>query len=139
MSQRTRLTGAASITRIANRPMWPQARTKMSSARPITTADFEREVISATTPTVVDFWAAWCGPCRAVAPQLERLAERQSGRVSVRKVDIDAEPELAERYGVSSIPTIVLFANGQEAARVVGAMPAEGIERGLGLPSPATA
>ena len=108
----------------------------MSDPRHVTAATFDAEVLQSPVPVIVDFWAAWCGPCRAVAPQLERLLARHGDALRIAKVDIDAEPALAERYGVRSIPTLALIENGQESARAVGALPAEEIERALGLPTP---
>jgi thioredoxin 1 len=71
-------------------------------------------------PVIVDFWAPWCGPCRALAPQLERLAQRFEGQVQVRKLNVDEAPELAAAFGVRGVPTLVLFKNGQPNARLVG-------------------
>jgi thioredoxin 2 len=95
--------------------------------RPITVhdvADFDELIRDAKAPVLVDFWAAWCGPCRAVAPEVEKLARAQRGRLIAAKVDTDAQPELSARYGIRSIPTLVVFRNGREAKRVSGAMPA---------------
>ncbi len=96
------------------------------------TASFDAEV-SASVPVLVDFWAAWCGPCRMVAPVLEQLAREHAGALKVVKVDVDANPELARRYGAMSIPLLVVFRGGQEADRIVGAQPRQAIEQRLGL------
>ena len=92
-------------------------------------------VVSGGQLVVVDFWATWCGPCRMVAPVMEALSERFAGKAVVGKVDVDEQPKLAERYGVMSIPTVVLLKNGKEIQRMVGAMPeqayAEVIEANL--------
>ncbi len=95
--------------------------------------DFDELVRDAKLPVLVDFWAAWCGPCRAVAPELEKLAARRPGGVVVAKVDTEALPELSRRFGIQSIPTLLLFRAGHESKRVSGAMPASAIEQQLGL------
>ena len=99
----------------------------------VTEATFEQEVLKSETPVIVDFWAEWCGPCHAVAPVLEKIAEERKDEVKLVKVNIDEERELAERYGIVSIPTMVLFRNGEQAAVAVGAQPKGSLERSLGL------
>jgi thioredoxin 1 len=89
----------------------------------LTEADFDAEVIDSDTPVLVDFWAEWCHPCHIVAPEVHALAEEQEGKLKVAKLDIDANPNIAQRYGVMSIPTLLLFVDGAEKARVVGARP----------------
>lgn len=84
---------------------------------------FDSEVLAAEQPVLVDFWATWCAPCLALAPTVEQLAERYDGRVKVAKVDVDQAPDLARRYGVLSIPTVIIFQGGQEVARLVGTRP----------------
>ena len=105
-------------------------------ARPVpvaSAADFEELVRDAPEPVLVDFWAAWCGPCRMVAPEMEKLARDRGDRVIVAKVDTEALPTLAQRFGIRSIPTMILFRSGAEARRLSGAMPAAEIAQQLGL------
>lgn len=88
----------------------------------VTDASFSADVLSSQTPVLVDFWAQWCGPCRAVAPVLEQIATERGGELTVAKLDIDANPGTAQRFQVSSIPTMILFRNGQPVTRIVGAL-----------------
>jgi len=99
----------------------------------VTESTFEHEVLQSSSPVVVDFWAEWCGPCHAVAPVLERIVHERDGELKLVKVNIDEEQELAFRYGVMSIPTMILFRDGEPAAAVMGAQPKGAIERALGL------
>jgi thioredoxin 1 len=108
-------------------------------ANPITTTEFDTEVLQSETPVIVDFWAEWCGPCRAVSPILDQIADERSGELRVVKVNIDEEPELAHRYGILSIPTIVLFKGGEPAAAAIGAQPKRMLEQSLGLAETAQA
>ena len=91
-------------------------------------ADFDRIVAQSSLPIVVDYWAPWCGPCRMVAPEIKKVAERQAGRFLVVKVDTEALPDLGARFGIRSIPTLAVFMNGKEVARTAGARPAPDIE-----------
>ena len=104
-------------------------------ATDITEATFEQEVLKSETPVLVDFWAQWCGPCHAVAPVLDKIAEERKDELKLVKVNIDDEQGLAQRYGVMSIPTMILFKDGEPAGAVVGAQPKGAIERTLGLAS----
>jgi thioredoxin 2 len=96
------------------------------------TSTFTAETTASVT-VVVDFWAAWCGPCRMISPVLEDLAKRHAGHVKVVKVDVDANPGLATRFGAQSIPLLVVIREGKEVDRVVGALPRAALEQRLGL------
>jgi thioredoxin 1 len=93
----------------------------------VTSADFESSVLKSDKPVLVDFWAEWCGPCRMIAPALDEIAD-ENQRVQIAKVNVDHEQELAHRYQVSSIPTFILFKDGQVADRMMGAMPKSSFE-----------
>ncbi|ABI87532.1 MULTISPECIES: thioredoxin [Pseudomonadota] len=98
------------------------------ATRSTTTFDFEDDVIQSKTPVLVDFWAPWCPPCRAIAPSLEEISNELEGKLQVIKVDIDQNPELAQRFGVRSIPTLKVFVDGKVAKEIVGAMPKQALQ-----------
>jgi thioredoxin 1 len=87
----------------------------------VSDATFDEEIGAATEPVVVDFWAEWCGPCKMIAPVLDEIAQEQTGKLSVRKLNVDENPDIARRFQVMSIPTMIVFKDGQEAGRIVGA------------------
>ena len=89
----------------------------------VTDSNFDTEVLRASGPVLVDFWAEWCGPCRMLAPFLEDLAEDMAGEVTVAKINIDENPQTPTKYGVRGIPTVILFKDGQVAATKIGALP----------------
>jgi thioredoxin 1 len=101
--------------------------------REVSEQDFNEVVLGSDTPVVVDFWAEWCGPCRLVHPELEKIATEYQGKVIVVKLNIDDAPSVAAKYGIMSIPTIGLFIDGDLKAQVVGARPKADIVMGLGL------
>ena len=95
----------------------------------VDTASFDSDVLGSDTPVLVDFWAEWCGPCRMIAPVLEDLAESMDGKVQIAKLNVDENQEVAFKYQVSSIPTLILFKNGEIADRVMGALPKSALEQ----------
>ena len=100
----------------------------MANEVTITSANFEDEVKNADVPVLIDFWAEWCMPCKMIAPVLAQISEEYAGRLKVGKLDVDAEGELAMKYGVQSIPTLILVKGGEEVGRKVGALPKPQIE-----------
>ncbi len=102
-------------------------------ATTVTAETWDTEVLRSDKPVIVDFWAEWCGPCHAVAPVLDRIVEERSGEVKLVKVNIDEQQDLAQRYGIASIPTMILFRDGEPAAAAIGAQPKGSLERSLGL------
>lgn len=95
----------------------------MSKAVEVTDATFEEVVLKAELPTVVDFWAVWCGPCKMIAPVLDEISEEYQGKLQIVKVDVDSNGQSALQYGVVSIPTLIVFKNGQPVERLIGFMP----------------
>jgi thioredoxin 1 len=105
----------------------------MADIREATDANFEELVLKNERPVVVDFWAAWCGPCKMVAPEMEKLATKYAGAVDVVKVDVDANPALSQAFNIMSIPTIAFFRQGHQPQGVVGFRPLEQLEQQFGL------
>jgi len=99
----------------------------------VTEQSFEQEVLQSETPVLVDFWAEWCGPCHAVEPVLQRIVDERDGDLKLVKLNIDEQPAVAARYGVQSIPTMILFKEGEPAAAAIGAQPKSSLEKALGL------
>ena len=93
----------------------------------VSDATFEKEVLQSQTPVLVDYWAEWCGPCKMIAPVLEDMAKEYAGRLTVAKLDIDANPGITSQFGIRGIPTLILFKNGEEQERIVGAVSKEAI------------
>jgi thioredoxin 1 len=104
----------------------------MSSAAAVTVAEFDNVVLRSEIPVLVDFWAVWCGPCRAVAPAVDAIAIEFAGKAKVVKVNVDEEQEIAGRYGVSSIPTLAIFKPGKLVDQIMGAQPKSAISAKLG-------
>lgn len=95
----------------------------MASNLAVTSDSFEQNVLKSDIPVLVDFWAEWCGPCKAIGPSIEQLATEYSGKAKVYKLDVDSEGDIAQQYGVMSIPALLVFKGGKEVDRMVGAAP----------------
>jgi thioredoxin 1 len=103
----------------------------MANVTEVTDATFQTEVLDSTVPVLVDFWAPWCGPCRAIAPLLDELAGEYAGKAKVVKINVDDHQAVAQRYRVSSIPNLIVFKNGQVAQQIVGAVPKSRLSQAL--------
>jgi len=122
--------------RLAEHPRCGKCKQAIAIDTPIATtsaAEFDELIQGSPLPVVVDFWAAWCGPCRRVAPEVDKLAKMRAGKVVVAKLDTEAVPEVAQRYGIQGIPAFIAFTHGRESQRATGAMSAEQLARSLGL------
>jgi len=123
--------------RIHDRPVCGRCKTPLAvgshDERPVvvTDATFRKEVLSSSGPVLVDCWAPWCGPCRTVAPILDRLASEYAGRIKIAKLNVDENPGTASQYGIQSIPTMILFNKGREVNKLVGALPKAEMQRHL--------
>ena len=99
----------------------------------VTAANFEQEVLKSDIPCIVDFWATWCGPCRMLGPVLTEIANANEGKLKVCKVNVDEEPQLAQQFGIMSIPLVILFKNGQPVRQSLGYRPRAALEAELGI------
>lgn len=103
----------------------------MSTAKAVTDASFQADVLDSEKPIMVDFWAEWCGPCRAVSPILDKIAEEHSEKLDIVKLNVDDNPETAMKYGITSIPAMYVFKGGEVVKRVIGAKPKPALEADL--------
>ncbi|NLB46861.1 MAG: thioredoxin [Microbacteriaceae bacterium] len=103
----------------------------MSEAINVGEQTFDKVVLQSDIPVLVDFWAAWCGPCRMVAPELDEIASDHEGKIRIVKVNVDEEPTLAAKYRITSVPAMKVFQNGEEVRELIGAMPKQQIEQQL--------
>jgi len=101
------------------------------STKEVTDASFAEDVLAADKPTMVDFWAPWCGPCRAVSPILDKIAEENADRLGIVKINVDDNPETAMKYGITSIPAMYVFSGGEVVKRIIGAKPKPALEADL--------
>ncbi len=103
----------------------------MGKPTPVDESNFDQIVLQAKTPVLVDFWATWCGPCRMIAPIVEELVEEYEGRISFAKLDVDQNPRTASNYGIMSIPTLLIFKNGNPISNIIGFRPKAELKRNL--------
>jgi len=103
----------------------------MATVQPVADDSFDREVLQSTTPVLIDFWAPWCAPCRAIAPLVEELAGEYAGRLKVLKMNVDENPRTPSRYGVRGIPNLILFQGGEVKEQIVGAVPKAQLVRAI--------
>jgi len=103
----------------------------MSKPVAVSDSDFDQIVLQSKTPVLVDFWAAWCGPCRMVAPVVEELAGEYAGKITVAKLNVDENPKMASQYGIMSIPTLLIFKNGAPVSNIVGFRPKAELKRNI--------
>ncbi len=103
----------------------------MSKPFAVTDSSFDQDVLQSDTPVVVDFWAEWCGPCKAIAPVVDELAAEYAGKVKFAKLDVDTNPKTAINYGIRGIPALLIFDDGKVAGQIVGALPKPSIEKSI--------
>lgn len=99
----------------------------MGNTKPVTDTSFSKDVLGVSGPVLVDFWAEWCGPCKAIAPKLEEIATELAGKVTIAKINVDENPETPAKYGIRGIPTLILFKDGKEVDQIVGNHPKDSI------------